>query len=77
MGSVLPGFRQKGIATRLAIEQEKWAIENGFLSIKVKTRKKHGAMISFLRTSGFTLVGEIPAIPELETRLLFEKKLNQ
>ena len=45
MGGVLPEFRQNGIANALADYQENWAKENGFGSIKLKTRNKHKAMI--------------------------------
>ena len=48
MGGVLPRFRKMGVAQLLLAEQEAWAVQNGFSAIKLKTRKKHGAMLEFL-----------------------------
>lgn len=76
MGSVLPPYRRGGIAKALARKQESWAVQQGFTSIRLKTRKKYKTMIAFAENSGFTLVEEIAKIPEAETRLLFEKTLT-
>ena len=75
MGGVLPKFRKQGVAEKLADYQEKWASENGYNSIKLKTRKKHEAMIVFSSKRGFVITKEIPKIPEAETRICMEKKL--
>jgi len=75
MGGVLPKFRKQGVAEKLADYQEKWASENGYNSIKLKTRKKHEAMIVFSSKRGFVITKEISKIPEAETRICMEKKL--
>ena len=75
MGGVLPEYRKQGVAEQLADHQEKWAKENGYNSIKLKTRKKHEAMIVFSSKRGFIITKEIPKIPETETRIWMEKKL--
>ena len=75
MGGVLPKFRKQGVAEKLADYQEKWASENGYNSIKLKTQKKHEAMIAFSSKRGFVITKEIPKIPEAETRICMEKKL--
>ena len=75
MGGVLPEFRKQGVAKTLADHQEKWAKKKGFNSIKMKTRKKHEAMITFSLKRGFVITGEIPKIPEEKPRIWLEKKL--
>jgi len=75
MGGVLPEFRKEGVAERLADYQEKWAQENGYYFITLKTRKKYKAMIGFSLKRGFRFSGEIPKIPEDETRIWMEKIL--
>lgn len=75
MGGVLPEYRKKGIAEQLADHQEKWAKENGYTSIKLKTRKKHDAMLEFSLKRGFVIKEEISKIPESESRIWLEKKL--
>lgn len=75
MGGVLPEYRKKGIAEKLAGYQENWAKENGFKSIKLKTRKKHQAMIAFLLDRGFSITKEDPNENPIETRIWMEKIL--
>lgn len=76
MGGVLPQYRHNNVATTLADYQEKWAIENGYTSIKLKTRNKHKAMISFSLNRGFTITETIENKNNLETRIWMEKILN-
>ena len=68
MGGVLPKFRRMGVASSLANFQEKWADENGFSSIILKTRQKHDEMIAFSLNRGFIITEE--------TRILMQKSLN-
>ncbi|MFQ6605117.1 MAG: GNAT family N-acetyltransferase [Fidelibacterota bacterium] len=75
MGGVLPDSRRRGIARRLQETQEAWACQNGYDRLRVKTRKKHTAMIQFLRRSGFTCREKIQRQPAGETRLIFEKSI--
>lgn len=53
LGGVLPENRKDGIATKLANEQEKWAFEQGFSSITLKTRNRFRAMLIFSLKNGF------------------------
>jgi len=69
MGGVLPKFRRMGVAYSLANSQEKWAAENEFRSISLKTRKKHDEMIAFSLNHGFIITEE--------TRIWMEKLLNR
>ncbi|MBC8322537.1 MAG: GNAT family N-acetyltransferase [Candidatus Marinimicrobia bacterium] len=75
MGGVLPKFRKQCVAEKLADYQERWASENGYNFIRIKTRKKHKAMIAFSLKRGFRFTGEIPKIPDKETRIWMEKTL--
>ena len=76
MGGVLLRFRRMGVAYSLANFQEKWADENGFSSIILKTRKKHDEMIAFSLNRGFIITEETQIIPAEETRIWMEKSLN-
>jgi len=77
MGGVLPKFRRMGVAYSLANFQEKWAAENGFNSIILKTRKKHDEMIAFSLNRGFIIIEETQITPVEETRIWMEKSLNR
>lgn len=77
MGGVLLRFRQMGVAYSLASFQEKWADENEFSSIILKTRKKHDEMIAFSLNRGFIITEETQIIPAEETRIWMKKSLNR
>jgi len=76
MGGVLPRFRRMGVAYSLANFQEKWAKENGFNSIILKTRQKHDEMIAFSLNRGFIITEETQITPAEETRIWMGKSLN-
>ena len=76
MGGVLPKFRRMGVAYSLANFQEKWADENGFSSIILKTRQKHDEMIAFSLNRGFIITEETQITPDEETRIWMQKSLN-
>jgi len=76
MGGVLPEFRQKKVASKLADFQENWALKNGYTSIQLKTRKKHKAMIDFSLKRKFLIIDEKPMDDPLETRIIMEKQFN-
>ena len=63
-------------AYSLANSQEKWAAENEFRSISLKTRKKHDEMIAFSLNRGFIITEETQIIPDEETRIWMQKSLN-
>jgi ribosomal protein S18 acetylase RimI-like enzyme len=72
---VLPENRNQSIAEMLADYQENWAKKNNYASIRLKTRKKHEAMLSFSKKRGFVITKEIAKIPEEESRTWMEKQL--
>lgn len=55
LGGVLPGYRELHIAQQLADVQEKWATEEGFNAIVLKTRNRFKAMLLFALKSGFCI----------------------
>tara|TARA_B100000809_G_C14999854_1_gene481155 strand:- start:24 stop:461 length:438 start_codon:yes stop_codon:yes gene_type:complete len=75
MGGVLPENRNQSIAEILANYQENWAKINGYASIRLKTRKKHEAMLFFSKKRGFVITKEIAKIPKEESRTWMEKQL--
>jgi hypothetical protein len=66
-----------GVAYSLANFQEKWAVENGFSSILLKTRQKHDEMIAFSFNRGFIITEETQITPAEETRIWMGKSLNR
>ncbi|WP_373495883.1 GNAT family N-acetyltransferase [Aquiflexum sp.] len=75
MGGVLSGYRRKGIATRLADEQESWAKNQGYTKIVFKTRNRLTQMIHFGLNRGFMVVDLIRREKVEEYRLVLEKVL--
>ena len=75
MGGVLPEFRKKGIARKLAEFQESWAVKNGYITILMKTREKYKTMIKFSLNRGFFITDEQPLDNLFETRIFMEKSL--
>ena len=76
MGGVLPKFRRMGVAYSLANFQEKWAAENKFSLILLKTQKKHDGMIAFSLNRGFIITEETQITPDEEPRIWMQKSLN-
>lgn len=75
MGGILKKYRKSGVAQLLLDQQEEWVKNNGYKRILVKTRKKHVAMINFLKKNSYREMGYLPHNPDEETRYLFEKEL--
>ncbi|MCK5107147.1 MAG: GNAT family N-acetyltransferase [Nanoarchaeota archaeon] len=75
MAGVNPEFRKKGILKELMSYQDKWARDNGYTSIKIKTRNNRREMLSYLIKYGFLFV-EVVKSPNIEdNRILLEKPL--
>ena len=75
MGGVLATYRRKGVATKLADAQEKWAKNHGYLKVYFKTRNRFAKMIHFGLNRGFMIVDLIKKGPLEEYRIVMEKKL--
>ncbi|MFC1887354.1 GNAT family N-acetyltransferase [Candidatus Cloacimonadota bacterium] len=75
LGAVLPEFRRKGIAHNLSLEQEEWAVKNGYKTIKIRTRNKFPKMLQLLIKNGFKII-EFEKKTDLdESRIMLEKQL--
>lgn len=75
MGAVLPEFRNKNIAGKLAEYQEKWAKKKGYEAIRLKTRNKHQNMLLFAIKNGFEIIDFEPKSEILENRIILKKSL--
>jgi GNAT superfamily N-acetyltransferase len=75
MGGVRPEFRRKGIATALAVEQERWAKEAGFRAVFFKTRNRFPGMVQFGIERGFKVVDLLPKGGVEDYRIVMRKEL--
>ncbi len=75
LGGVLPEFRRDGVAQGLLAAQEKWAMEQGYRTLTVKTRNKFRGMLMLLVKNGYQLIEvELKGMPD-DYRLLLCKSL--
>jgi len=75
MAGVNPEFRKMGILKYLMDYEEKWAKENGYNKIKIKTRNNRREMIAYLVKYGFFFT-EVVQHPDIDdNRILLEKEL--
>jgi len=74
IGGVRPEFRRKGIATALAVEQERWAKAQGFTSVFFKTRNRFPGMIQFGIERGFKVVDLLPKGGVEDYRIVMRKE---
>jgi ribosomal protein S18 acetylase RimI-like enzyme len=75
MGGVLPAYRHKGIATRLADEQEKWVKNKGYKKVIFKTRNRLSKMIHFGLNRGFVIIDLVKKGTPEDYRIVMEKAL--
>jgi len=75
MGGVLPAYRRLGVADKLADVQDAWAVENGFTSIKMKTRFRLKAMQKFAMKRGFEILLIEHRKPKEESIIWLEKRI--
>lgn len=75
MGGVLPDYRKMNAASILADYQESWAKRQGYKTIRLKTRSKHRAMLSFSLKRKFMIKDRIPKNPPEESRIILVKSL--
>lgn len=60
LGGVMPEFRNYGLAKKMTLIQEEWALENGFEAIRFKTLNRHRAMLTFSINNGFQIFNVKP-----------------
>ena len=75
MGGVLPNYRRKGIANKLADHQETWAKKKGYNSIKLQTRSKHNAMLALAINRGFQITNRNEKTSNSNTHIWMNKPL--
>jgi len=76
LGGVSPHARRQGIARRLLHHQEDWARNQGFKSLRVKSRNRFRAMMILLLNEGYLITGsEIKAHSE-DSVIHFLKQLT-
>ena len=73
---VIPNFRRNGVAHQLSNFQESCVENDGYLCIRMKTRKKHKSMIKISLKRGFLIKDKIPIENLLETRIIMGEKLG-
>jgi ribosomal protein S18 acetylase RimI-like enzyme len=76
MGGVVPQFRRSGLFHRLMHCQEVIAFEEGYTSIKVKTRGMHTSMQAYLQKDGFELLSVEERENPLDNRMFFQKDIR-
>lgn len=72
MGGVCEDFRRRGIADALLSEQEKRVVEIGGTVVTVKSMNRYPAMLVFLVTRGYSIVG----YDEQSQKILFHKQFT-
>lgn len=75
LGGVLPEFRRDGVAQALLAAQEKWAVEQGYRTLSVKTRNKFRGMLMMLLKNGYQLIEMERKGDPADSRLLLQKSL--
>jgi len=73
LGAVHPQSRQNGIAKALADEQEKWARQQGYDRIWMKTRNRFPEMLIMAIRRGFKITGIETRDTLSENRIYLEK----
>lgn len=76
MGGVIPEFRNKAIARKLAHAQQNIVKQNGIKLITMKTRNKHKNMLLFALSNGFYITDVGKRDEGSENRILLEKILK-
>jgi len=76
LGGVLPEYRNRGIAFKLAHLQEEMVKQMGIPKIRFKSQNKFKGMLIFAIKNGFSIIGTVPYDRDEGFKILLEKKLN-
>lgn len=76
VGGVVPSFRNKGIAKKLAQMQEQWAKKNNYLKLRTKSMNRFKSMMILNLKNGFDIVS-VYTNDANQTKIVFEKNLVQ
>lgn len=75
MGGILPAYRRLGVAARLATAQEQWVKEQGYITIKMKTRFRLKGMQKFAMNRDFQMTSIEERTPREESVIWLEKSI--
>lgn len=75
IGGVIPQMRKQSIADQLRIYQENWAYQQGYRFIQVKSMNRYPAMLQFLISRGYQVVGYENSDTLTEDKVVFQKAL--
>jgi putative acetyltransferase len=73
---VSPESRNKGIATKILVELEKWASELGAAKCILETGKRQPEAIALYRKNGFRLIPNYGQYAEADNSVCFEKEMK-
>ncbi|QYK01286.1 GNAT family N-acetyltransferase [Shewanella psychrotolerans] len=77
LGAILPEFRQLGLAKTLLNDQEKWAKDNGYITMEVTTYNRFSAMLQMLIQQGYKIAGLQKNELEINNnKLILNKNIN-
>lgn len=76
MGGVLLAYRKQGVAQELQNYMERWCKEQGYTSIKLKTRNRYKNMLRFALKNNFNILDIKKDDNILDNRFLLEKQLK-
>lgn len=71
----LPAARNKGVATKILVQLEKWAAHLKFKKLILETGKKQPEAIALYKKYGFKLIANYGQYKNIENSLCFEKNL--
>ena len=72
---VSPNQRGKGIATKILVDLESWAHEQGCEKCILETGKKQHAAVILYKSNGYKIIPSYGQYVHIENSLCFEKKL--
>ncbi|MDO6639535.1 MULTISPECIES: GNAT family N-acetyltransferase [unclassified Shewanella] len=75
LGGVDADFRQLGLAKSMLEYQEKWATEQGYQRLEVKTRNQFNAMLTMLVTNQYHITQVESATDSADNKLFLHKEL--
>ncbi len=73
---IVPNFREKGIATKILIELEKWTKELSFSKCVLETGKKQPEAIELYMKNGYTVISNYGQYKGIENSCCFEKEIQ-
>lgn len=71
-----PEFRGQGIATKVLLELEKWAKEEGFKTCILETGKRQAEAVSFYKMMKYTITSNYGQYININNSLCFKKILS-